>query len=405
MRRLFIIAAICIISLTAHAQSIGCCAINSGAPYTGQAFSIVGYVPDGVQPGATQVMSEGFGYARSTLTDVAVSCQNFYAASNNQEVGLGGVAGVYPPASCTASIEYPIGTCTPFKFSGVFTGTLNGLPALKSDNLIISIPNGALVGFRIYFLGSSGVPVNAEYPPINGVANAGNTGIVDQTQTCGTIVNAGGVDPITPLVEVSTITKPAPCLVGDSIIVGDASTPNVNGDKGIVAPSIGSSMGYVMMGVGSSLASGYASSMAVRQKYVYPYCSHLISGYGANDATIQTQAQVEASLAAIYGGFNGPTFQTTITPRTVTTDGCATLVNQTLESYSSVIAAVNSDLRAGSFGPNGSYFDVAAAVGNGTNFGFWDVSPQISSDCLHTIAAGDTQIVNKGVIQLSRIAH
>lgn len=78
----------------------------------------------------------------------------------------------------------------------------------------------------------------------------------------------------------------------------------------------------------------------------------MLCAYGRNDVTGgQTLAQVQATLLSLWSGAAArgcKVFQTTITPRTTTTDNFLTLANQTADATDPVRVALNTWIRAGS---------------------------------------------------------
>jgi hypothetical protein len=135
-----------------------------------------------------------------------------------------------------------------------------------------------------------------------------------------------------------------------------------------------------------------------------PYCTHVIFNYGTNDVFAgDSKATIEGHLTTIYGLCTGKTvFQTTIVPRTTSTDSWATATNQTVLSQEGVRTALNDDLRAGTFKPAGGVFNITAPVETSLNSGKWTF-PGKTTDGIHPDNEGYIDIQTAGVINTSLI--
>lgn len=366
----------------------------------------------------TQAMSVTAVFTRSAVTKIKIIIPNWY----NGESAPGGALTV------KASIEYPPGTCTPFTFSSASSGTASDGGQIESDYLTIAIPTNTKALIREFLLNSAGIPVDAYQGQNLSLGDAlilGNSGVVDQTVSCGTVADGGTLESIAPLAIIAPITAPSVCIYGDSIALGVNADhiPNSVGDNGEIAPSIGPSFGYSNMGSNGDLASQFIAAHTNRVA-VATYCTHAIVEYGSNDFSFggSSVAALETDLTTIYGYFSGKVvFQNTLLPRTCSTDNWVTVVNQTPEGTGSCNLSSNFEskrntfdtaLTGGSFGPNGGYFDPVPVLSTGTNnsvfkagAGFPACSPWVGpADGAHpSNCSYYTALPTSGYIDTSRI--
>ncbi len=360
----------------------------------------------------TQAMARTAIFSRSAITQIKIITPNWYGA----ELAPGSTATV------TASIEYPAATCTQLKWSAATSSVIPDGGQVTSDYVTISIPANTQFWVRQYTTNASGV-VAAYYQGQNlSLGDAlvvGNSGVADQTVSCGTVTDGGTFTSIPPLAVIAPIALtpvklPSVCILGDSIAIGvnNDFAPNSVGDSGEIAPSIGPSFGYSNMGVNGETAANFVSTHTNRAA-VLQYCSSTIVQYGINDLQFGASvAALQASLTTIYGLAPGgaTVFQNTLIPFTSSTDGWATTVNQTTSAFESNRVAFNSALTSASFGPNGGYFDPQPVVGTSTNNSLWKAgagfpacSPWTTDGVHPSTCTYYTQLQGSGYIDLSRI--
>lgn len=350
-----------------------------------------------------QAMSRSASIARTTISRIGVVIPNVYVDNDTatyQELGSGSTATV------TASIEYPLGTCTQLKFSGASSGSILSGSVLASDEVTLAIPTGEMFWVRIFWVGASGVPITLSQRDGNDAVNLAASGLSDQTVNCDTVTHNGGGNQFFPLAITGPTTQPSVCFVGDSIDYGYSDVSAI--DMGFLARSIGPGFGYASLAAPGDEARRFVANHAQRDK-ILAHCSHLIVGYGHNDLSRgQTLAQLETNLTAIYGLsslLNGPAvvFQRTLLPSPSSTDACTTLGGQTVPGWESDRVTFNTALRAASFGPAGGQFDTASVLETSSNSGFWITSPRYSADCVHPSNPGYVHVTDSGVIDLARI--
>jgi len=366
-----------------------------------------------------QLMTESFHIVRGAHTNPQFVFSNFYNGFGGGQIGPGA------SATITASVEYPPGTCTQIKWSGSSTLTVaNAAIAAPSDPVSLSLPDGAIIGVRqFYQTASSGIiylgAVNGTVtpPPLGDVSRVAVSGLSDQTVSCDTITSNTTSYFLTPVAIIAQTTKPAVCIVGDSIAyANNDGLGNASGDIEVIARSVGPSFGYIHIDSAGTTALEFTQNNIVTP--LLNYCSAMIVEFGINDFALNgvTTAQLESYLTTIYGYAPAgmQVFQTTLTPYTTSSDSWATTANQSTEAWESKRVTFNDALRAATFGPVSGYFDQAAAAETSTDSGLWKAGvsfPQCGSpnywttDGVHFGTCSATQGAAQGVIDTSRIHY
>jgi len=354
-----------------------------------------------------QLMSRSPHYARTNITSLQIVVPNFYRGVSSPwaEIGSGSAATV------TASIEYPIGTMTRVLFSGNVTGTVTDNSYLVSDSVSVTIPNGALFAVRMYWTSTTGV----FYVTNGSMAAIGNTGlemgvsgITDKTMS-GNVTGSSNNFP--PVAIIGTTTKPSWIIVGDSITFGQGdATLDSTGDQGIAARSIGPYYAYTNLSRSGDQADKFVASHT-NAVALFQYASHLGCFYGSNDLYTlgATAAATLTDMQAIWGymtalGAEKKAYQTTITPRTTSTDSWATTGNQTHTSgtVEARRTSLNNTLRGIPTGLT-DCFDVADAIETSRDSGIWRVTGSANgytADGVHPNTPGSLLVSAAGVIDI-----
>ncbi len=376
--------------------------------YQGQ-FATRSFINADIDTTNRQMMTRSAHFAESAVSSFKIVICNCAINANGDVVGPGGTT------TATAGIEYPQGVCTQVKFSGVASGTVPNIATLTSDDIAVSFPQGAQYWVRMFIVGTVGLADTAGFgsvtdPSLGDATTVAVSGLSDKTIDCTTVTGTAGVDIVTPIAQITSITKPSICVIGDSIAYGVA-TVTALGDNGVITPSVSTSFGYINMARDGIEALTYSTYLTFFQT-IFPYCSHLISQSGlAGIALGDSATTVEGQLTPVYAGFSGTAFQTTLTPETTSTDSWATTANQTVKSFEAQRVQFNSDLRSASFGPNGGYFDMNATLATGTNSSLWNAGasfPQCApwtTDGVHPDTCGNAYVASGHTIDQSRIHY
>lgn len=354
--------------------------------------------------GNTRVMSRSAHIATDAISSMRVVFQNFRVSGIlADETGNGASSTV------TASVEYPSGTFTQITFDGSATGTIPNASVLFSDATAVSIPEGATFWIREFNINANGIIYNTwRNSSLGEVLNAG-TSIGDQTLG-GTITSVGNFSH-PPLAIIASTTKASVCIVGDSIAFGFNDTDtHVDGRIGIIAKSFPTTLAFSNLSSGGSRANSFLAGSSARQQ-IFPYCSHAITSFGSNDlfVSLDTASELASSLQTIWDTFASRVkkIQTTITPKSTSTDSWATTGNQTTASQNGERVTFNTNLRASAFGLH-DYFEVANVLETAQNSGLWvnDGTPnRYTADGLHPSTAGYTLVASSSAIELSSLEY
>ena len=194
-------------------------------------------------------------------------------------------------------------------------------------------------------------------------------------------------------------------IVGDSIAagsVGEASGGDSQGNQGYVERALANNLPWANTARGSDQFATFLAAHSRRLAYGPQFATHAISEMGVNDIFIANRSLTVLQDMAIstwkrLAGERMKVFQTTITPRTTSTDSWATLANQTLFSVpqEAVRVAFNDWIRAGApivagaavaIGTGGAvlagaaghpltgFFEVADIAESARNSGKWKVT-------------------------------
>lgn len=411
---------LCLVISPAGAQNY-CCSVGvftpQASPYTAEVATRA-YVPDAGDTTNRQIMSRAMMYVRAAANGVQFIIPNLYVTTGGDETGNGGNVGVYASAATAASLEYPIGTCTQAKFSGSTSGIFaTGQATLATDLITSNLPNGALIGVRIRWVGSQGAVYEGttqEDTTLGDAMTIGVSGVADQTVSCDTVTNTNAGQYLAPLAVIGSITGPSVCITGDSIAIGVHTVNTSLGDLGTVAPSIGPTIPYINLARSSESAQVYLVQNAVRSS-LYPYCSHQIDELGINDIINgRTLVQLEADTETIISEFSlatsgGPTWITTLTPYT---SGASLAAQSPVSATETTRTQFNTDSRNLTL-TNSGYFDVNSSVGNSTNDSLWNQGAgfpacnpwpfETVAPWLHPTTCADNQVFTSGVVNPAQI--
>lgn len=236
----------------------------------------------------THFMRDAIGAA----TAVRVRFGNWSATAAGGELGTGGSMGV------TASVEYPAGTFTQLLFGGIAQGTMTSGADLVSDPVLIpgGIPLGAKCFTRFFLTPTVAIPFTISNNKNVALGDAVAFGGTDQTLS-GT-VGDNTSSSIAPLAFVALSKVDALFLLGDSKVEGlNDPADSITGDVGQLARSFGPTNPYILSGVQSESAAGFAASSTRRVALANAYCTTVIGEHAINDCTPGTVApQIETLL-------------------------------------------------------------------------------------------------------------
>ena len=293
-----------------------------------------------------------------------------------------------------AAIEYPAGTMTPVFFGGRREVVMEpGAQATSDAGAGVSIPAGAQAWVRTHVSAASGGkwPLGVTTVPGDGEGSNLSGGGADLT-TSGTVPTAFayGYGPLA-VTGLTAGAQRAVVVLGDSIASGQADNPA--NDMGFVVRAIGGRCGWSSLAMPAEQAAQIVTGGGRRMALAGRFATTAVCNHGINDLVIgRTAQQVQASLLALWKGLAArglEVFHTTLTPRTTSSDGWATLGGQSAYANEAERQAINAWLRSGPSPHLTGVFDVAAVLEDGTT-GRWKAPAEgaLTGDGLHPKPAG-----------------
>lgn len=238
-----------------------------------------------------------------------------------------------------ASIEYPAGVFTLANECISNGNAAVAFPAGSNTPLTfnVTIPNGARFFVRVLLTNATTLlwsQAQTVYNMLPTDAFENGTGTPTDKTMSGTY-SAPGNFGYYPVAIVAQTTKPSVVIIGDSRQVGGREySADASGDVGEVARIVGPQFGYINFGASATLGSAFLAASKTFRDPLLAYVTHVINTYGVNDlaggASAATLATTRASIAALY-----PTktvIGTTLAPYVTSSDGYATVANQSLGS-------------------------------------------------------------------------
>jgi lysophospholipase L1-like esterase len=260
--------------------------------------------------------------------------------------------------TATASIEYPAGVFTQVKFGGSATGTAASGANLVSDMTPLNrqIPRGATFWIRDFRSNSVAMPICDNSTTIDGPpqyvagGDATVTNGTDQTMG-GTVADDGTTTQTWPSLVLAATSQATILVVGDSRqVVEVPSVGDASGLAGQAIRALGATFACIRLGVpGDRLAQFIAGSVKRRALAALASPTHVVNMYGINDLAFGgvTAATLVASHQTAREMFaDKPYYGATVSPRSTSTDGWATVGNQAAGGESGSGEAFNTLARA-----------------------------------------------------------
>lgn len=293
-------------------------------------------------------------------------------------------------------VEYPQGTFTPVLYSGVATAAMAaGGKQIASDPLAITIPAGATWWEHTVNVTGSATFISTIELPVA----AATLGVLDSKYAFSTAPAHQSVGQASTFMFGSaiisgTITGPAAAksvfIVGDSILwgTGDVTAAGAKQGTGSLDRTLDvAGIGHAKFSIGGMSASDLATIVTAGSAQWVAYiaaikavCTHTIFEYGVNDFVLgQTLTQLQASAQTVVGAFSGKiNGLSTLSPRTTTTDGYATVANQTVKTDGQWSSAPSYNAAVRALPANFTFYvDFADACMTARDSGIWKSSPQV----------------------------
>lgn len=284
-----------------------------------------------------------------------------------------------------------------------YAATFNGSKTitLKPGQIVVSDPIGINIAKDTDFYTRTNVSVASagQKWPLGNTIRGGSFG---EGKTTGDIVMSGtpsyttgfSYSPMAVLGSTTTY-KPAVLIVGDSIASGQGDTQEL----GFIVRALDSAkIPWMRVSMPGEASYGFKGLGRMYRAFMCKYATHAIIQYGVNDLnSFRTYEQFKADLQDIWNFLNQrglKLYQTTLTPKTTSTDGWTTTANQTLatplESWgtdpaTSVRYRINEFIRTIPAPLNG-VFDVTLKVETAKNSGIW--LPNMVGDGVHPNSNG-----------------
>ena len=348
------------------------------------------YYPSNLTAAHTQVMARSFHIASDSITSLKLVFQDAYGSSE---------AGTGANTTIEAAIEYPEGVYTRVAFAAADTGVMASGAMMVSDSVSVTIPEGAVFWVRQYRLNPNGFIYNL-YAGINAAqGDRSEAGASVENKVMGGSIASNQSMIATPSAIVGMTRKPSVYLLGDSRVIGvdDDFGDNALGATGEFARSI-SWLAYINAGFAGDRASSFVSANSKRLG-IAAYCSHLVCNYGINDITGgATEATAKTSLLTLWGilrNNKNALFHSTLPPITTSSDGWATVENQTLAATNTIRVNVNNFIRTVPDVLDG-VFEFADVAESARDSGLW--KPGYTSDGVHENETGYVAIVTSEAI-------
>ena len=326
------------------------------------------------------------------ITRIKFAIPNVFVAANSGTSTIESTAGVGTLTISGASIEYPIGATTRRRalFNGATSTTVAAGGVAWTDWVNVAVPQNQQFAVVIRLANSTG-------PCFNGVSPNFNSSLdqLDQTTTdltiTGTVTDTVGGGTVFPCAVVGESNTSALGIIGDSrqTGVGD-TTVDATGYLGEVMRGLLGQSPMMNLACPGEFGTTFLANSPVRSALL-KFCTHVICGYGINDLEGSVSAAtLESAISAIAASVGARYFwQTTIPPASSSTDGFATVTNQTASPNNAARATFNAAVRSGLLGVD-NFLEIASIMESGTT-GKWN-APGFTTDGLHETTSANQQI-------------
>ena len=333
-----------------------------------------------------KMMSKVTHYAMDNIINPKILIQNWYGS----EVSPVGTATV------KVAIEYPFGVFTLATFNAANTYVIPSGETAITDEIPVTIPFGEKFWTRTYIERTDDTVLMSDiYSPFAGDGFVYGATATDQTM--GGDVPTSTYYNFAPLAIIASTRKPSIGYIGDSRVTGLYSAKCTNrGNQGEFSPILGQIFSYMDLSVGGESGSTFITKNAKRSPLLN-YCSHIVCQYGINDLLAgHTGATVKNDLITIVGYYDKPFYLCTVPPRTTSTDGWVTAVNQAHVTWEAERVVLNTAIRLREISTIQSFFDVSNVVETDFNSGIW--KPNYTGDGLHEATLGIAMIQASNII-------
>ncbi|MDY3554751.1 SGNH/GDSL hydrolase family protein [Gemmata sp. JC717] len=303
----------------------------------------------------------------------------FYDATDFQLVYTNGVSAA--PLNVRAGLETPSGTY-PVMFQGQRDVVIGACGVVVSDPIPVRVAPGGVVWSRTKVSSTSAVSADRTCDNNEGEGAVFGTG--DDRTLSGTInsVYVRCYGPSAVLGLTYPVGQPALVIYGDSIVDSNNDGRGKGWAGRITARPV------IKSGVDGDTVDVFNSRqvrMPLRAGAQVAICAFGINNLTGGDSL----AALQAKLAAFWTELRNAgvkVYQTTITPKSSSIDGWATVANQTTDGINATRATLNDWIRTRP-APLSGYIELADAVESTRNSGLWKAG-SLTNDGVHPVDAG-----------------
>lgn len=275
---------------------------------------------------------------------------------------------------------------------------------VKSDPIGINLKKGEVLAVRTYVITDN--PGKFPYGVVGNAVNGEGKMAGDQLRNTN-FTASNQTASLCPL-AIYGIAKnkgfESVACVGDSISLGAGADANLSVNGGLVGElgfmqiaAIKSGRGYISLGMNGQASNGFQISSRPRRMALAKRCQVAIVNYGTNDTTQTNRplAEIQGNLINMWEALQQAglrVYQTTIVPRTNSTDGWVTEKNQTpvdprtAGGPNSVRSMLNDWIRSVPSPALSGYIEAADPVETSRNSGIW--IPGMTKDGIHPTTMG-----------------
>jgi len=210
----------------------------------------------------------------------------------NWYVNAGVEAGIGGPATVRASIEAPAGNVIGrFTFGGSYSGTVEDLQTIESDELVLggAIPAGQKFWISINYVNAAGIPFT--YTDTIGADQAGGdiaqyavSGVPDVTATGAALTNTQNGVGFYPAYIIARSTNRAFTIAGDSIAAGKGDSVSDNtGFGGFAERAIGPSWPFINIASPGASVDSFQTPESFLRRQLVAFTSDVLFHAGINN--------------------------------------------------------------------------------------------------------------------------
>jgi hypothetical protein len=372
--------------LAAQARSL----TTAGAPvYPGQVLCRTAMV-DTLNAGVTQAVCQHADFVRediSAANPLRLVHGNFHCtAAGEQASGA---------RSWADAIEYPAGSGSfyPVTWGGAAQVDMTDGQALAASDPWyvpgVTIARGTQINIQTWQSGTGGIIYGSS--SLSSAALGDKAAIGGAKALLGTaFAGSAGGNVFGPFAGVAATRRPAVASIGDSRLATAGATSGAGVFVGHVANAVAGQIGHLNLASGGSQVAVLATEAGfARRKLYLPYASHAVQNGGVNDYNVGTSAAAILAARDTVRSYAPALrwFETTMEPRSTSSDGWTSTTGQTPSANEATRVAVNAAVRRGRAGFEG-WFEIADRFESARDTGRWAVGDNMRAVTDAAMTAG-----------------